>query len=105
MPVTKVLYHIQCIAFLSFDFVSCLPPAPIVFASLSFIGLWSVHPVVPDPSDPQTYTNTVFTKCPSISSSEPEEAVIWKEASSSCLDSLFVGAVNSLKDVPAVFCH
>jgi len=61
----------------------------------SFIGLWPIHPVLPDPSDPQTYTNTGSTKC--VSSSEPEEVSVWKEASFSCLVSFFVCAVNTVK--------
>lgn len=40
--------------------------------------------------------------CVSVSSSEPEEVAVWKEASSSCLVSFFVCAVNTLKMFPLV---
>ncbi len=68
-------------------------PPSIVFASLSFTGLWpvtlwSLIPVTLKHT--QTLTSQSVFVCVSVSSSEPEEVAIWKEVSSSCLVSFFV---------------
>lgn len=79
-------------------------PPSIVFASLSFTGLWPVHPVVPDPSDPQTHTNTDFTECVCMCPFPLASQRKWLFGGKSLL------AVSSVslcckypKDVPAVF--
>lgn len=103
--------HCRCLSlkgFMSYPIQSslvirlCLMSPPMVFASLSFIGLWPIHPVLPDPSDPQTHTNTGFTKCVCVC---PFPLVSQRKWEFGRKPLLAVSSVSFfvLCDVPAVF--